>query len=128
VTFKVNNVSDPPRNIRIYQTRCAANVAAGDKFNPDWLVQILNFGVLRFMDWMATYGSEITSFWLIADEGYFAWGRQLTSTSAFGPKGGMPLFLICGLANLTDFGCLNRLFAPTSGVCRSDGCRLIEAQ
>ena len=53
-TFTIINANDPPRNIRIYQSRYAANVEAGETFNPDWLAQIRSFGILRFMDWMVT--------------------------------------------------------------------------
>ena len=101
VTFSITNTHDPPRNIRIYQARYASNVAAGEKFNPDWLALIRSFGILRFMDWMATNNSMITDFSQIADEQYFAWGQTLTSSSNFGPKGGVPLSLICDVANLT---------------------------
>jgi hypothetical protein len=100
-TFTITNIHDPPRNIRIYQTRYASNIVAGEKFNPDWLAQIRSFGILRFMDWMATNNSTITDFSQIADEQYFAWGQTLTPSSKFGPKGGVPLSLICQVANLT---------------------------
>lgn len=100
-TFTITNINDPPRNIRIYQTRYASNVAAGQTFNPDWLGQIQNFGILRFMDWMGTNNSMISEFSQIADERYFAWGTTLTAASDFGPKGGTPLSLICQLANTT---------------------------
>lgn len=102
-TFTVTDVHDPPRNIRIYQARYASNVAAGQTFNPDWLAQIGRFGFLRFMDWMGTNNSSIVDFADIADEQYFAWGRGLTPSSIFGRRGGMPLSLICRLANVT--GC-----------------------
>src|SRR5579871_5596927 len=62
VSFIITDRSDPPRNIRIYQSQYEANMAAGELFNPDWLAQIRNFGVLRFMDWMATNGSQIADF------------------------------------------------------------------
>jgi hypothetical protein len=101
VSFTVTDHSDPPRNIRIYQSQYEANMAAGELFNPDWLAQIRNFGVLRFMDWMATNGSQIADFSQIADTDYFAWAQGLDSTSGYGKKGGTPLAVICNLANLT---------------------------
>jgi hypothetical protein len=101
VTFTITNIHDPPRNVRIYQARYASNLAAGEKFNPDWLARIRSFGILRFMDWMATNNSMITDFSQIAGEDYFAWGQTVTSSSKFGPKGGVPLSLICEVANLT---------------------------
>ena len=85
-TFTITNVNDPPRNIRIYQTRYAANIKSGEIFNPDWLAQIRNFGILRFMDWMVTNNSGIAEFSQIADERYFAWGQGLTSSSSYGRK------------------------------------------
>jgi hypothetical protein len=101
-SFTITDPNDPPRNIRIYQSSYDANVKAGETFNPDWLAQIRNFGVLRFMDWMATNNSEIAEFSQIADERYFSWGQSLTRLSSHGPKGGMPLSIICKLANLTQ--------------------------
>ena len=101
VTFKITNPTDPPRNVRIHQTRYLPNVANGETFNPDWLAQVRNFGILRFMDWMATNESEITDFSQLADERYFAWGQALNATSGYGPKGGMPLSIICQLANIS---------------------------
>ena len=100
-TFTITNRNDPPRNIRIYQSRYTANVAAGETFNPDWLAQIQTFGVLRLMGWMSTNGDATTDFTQVADENYFRWGTGLTETSDFGPKGGAPLSLLCKLANLT---------------------------
>jgi hypothetical protein len=100
-TFTITDPRDPPRNIRIYQSQYEANMAAGELFNPDWLAQISNFGVLRFMDWMATNGSQIAAFSQIADMDYFTWGQLLDSTSGYGKKGGLPLAVICNLANLT---------------------------
>jgi hypothetical protein len=100
VQFEITDRDDPPRNIQIYQTRYASNFKAGEIFNPDWIAQIKDFGILRFMDWMGTNNSAITDFDQIADEKYIAWGQPLTSTS---PKGGVPLSIICKLANTT--GC-----------------------
>lgn len=51
VQFAVTNKSDPPHNIKIFQSKYAANVAAGQYFNPDWVADVQPFGVLRFMDW-----------------------------------------------------------------------------
>jgi hypothetical protein len=100
VQFKITDRNNPPRNIQIYQTRYGANFKAGDIFNPDWLAEIRNFGSLRLMGWTATNDSTITDFDQIADEKYFAWGQALSSASQYGPKGGMPLSIICKLANM----------------------------
>lgn len=44
LTLILRNRNDPPRNVRIYQQRYATNVAAGEKFNPDWLAVIKKCG------------------------------------------------------------------------------------
>lgn len=98
--------NDPPRNVRIFQIRYSRNVIDGEKFNPDWLTQIRQFGVLRFMGWMPTNNETIAEFSQLADETYFAWGQQFVSlgkNGEFGPKGSMHPQLICALANQT--GC-----------------------
>lgn len=110
LTLTLTNRNDPPRNIRIYQQRYAANVAAGEKFNPDWLAVIKKFGVLRFMDWQYTNNSSVTDFAQLADENYYRWCTQLTSTSSFGPKGSIHPSLICQVANLT--GCKVHVCLP----------------
>ncbi|MEH2535994.1 hypothetical protein V1277_004706 [Bradyrhizobium sp. AZCC 1588] len=103
LTLTLKNRNDPPRNIRIYQQRYAVNVAAGEKFNPDWLAVIKKFGFLRFMDWQYINNSEVKDFAQLADENYYRWCTALTSKSGFGPKGGIHPSLICQVANLT--GC-----------------------
>ena len=97
---------DPPRNVRIFQTRYLDNAAAGERFNPDWLAEVRRFGVVRFMGWMPTNNETISDFSQLADENYFAWAQEFTSSSkygAFGPKGSLHPKLICELANAT--GC-----------------------
>jgi hypothetical protein len=110
LTLTLTNRNDPPRNIRIYQQRYAANIAAGEKFNPDWLAVIKKFGTLRFMDWQYTNNSEVKDFAQLADENYFRWCKALTLTSANGPKGGIHPALICQIANLT--GCKVHVCLP----------------
>ena len=105
--------NDPPRNIRIFQNRYLRNVIDSERFNPDWLAEIRQFGVLRFMDWMVTNNLNISDFSQLADENYFAWGQQFYGwgqqsawsgrNGQFGPKGSMHPKLICELANQT--GC-----------------------
>ncbi|MGW1422682.1 hypothetical protein ACWAT4_21510 [Bradyrhizobium manausense] len=110
LTLTLTNLNDPPRNVRVYQKRYEPNLNAGEKFNPDWLSEIGKFGILRFMDLQATNGIEIADFSQIADESYTTWARVLTSTSNSGPKGGMPLSLICEIANRT--GCAIHVCIP----------------
>lgn len=104
------NSGDPPRNIRIYPTVYKTNINAGEIFNPDWLAQIRQFGRLRFMDWNQTNRSTIVNYSDIATQAYQWWGQALyasgtalsvNGTSSTGPVGGMPLAVICALANQT---------------------------
>ena len=60
VRLLVTDRNAPPKNPKVYQTRYDFNVAAGEKFNPDWLAHVKHFGTLRYMDPMRTNGSEIT--------------------------------------------------------------------
>lgn len=107
LTIDPANRADPPRNVRIVQTRYLNDVTLdgitykgftnGGKFNPHWLHQMRKFKTLRFMDWMQTNGSPIATYSQIADEAYYRWGLVL------GQKYGAPLSLICEIAQLT--GC-----------------------
>jgi hypothetical protein len=102
----LTDTNDPPRNVRIFQTRYLSHVTNGEKFNPDWLVEIRRFGILRFMGWMPTNNETITDFSQLADQGYFAWCQEFVASGrngAFGPKGSLHPQLICELANQT--GC-----------------------
>ena len=45
------------RNITVVREDRAQAHEAGQIFNPDWLARLEPFGVLRFMDWIATNGS-----------------------------------------------------------------------
>jgi hypothetical protein len=106
LVLTLTNRNDPPRNVRIFQARYRANADNAEKFNPDWLAQIRQFGTLRFMGWMPTNNETISEFSQLADESYFAWGQEFVSLSnngEFGPKGSMHPELICTLANAT--GC-----------------------
>lgn len=53
--------TDPIRNIRVIHERHLPFWTMGEQFNPDWLAQIEDMRVLRFMDWMATNDSPITT-------------------------------------------------------------------
>lgn len=96
--------NDPPRNVRIVQARYRRNLMDGETFNPDWLAQIGQFGIIRFMGWMPTNNETIRDFSQLADKAYFAWAQQFVSSGKsgeFGPKGSMHPQLICELANQT---------------------------
>jgi hypothetical protein len=113
LVLTLTNRNDPPRNVRIFQNRYLQNVVNGERFNPDWLGEVKQFGVLRFMDWTVTNNLKISEFSQLADESYFAWGQEFYSwgqqsawsdkNGQFGPKGSMHPRLICELANQT--GC-----------------------
>ena len=112
-TFNVSNRNDPPRNIRIYQARHATNMANGERFNPDWIAEIKNFGVLRLMDVMATNNSCITSLSQMAGFAYHGWSQGYYDTttnpiqngnrspSGGGPKGSTHPEVICELVRVT---------------------------
>ena len=106
LTLKDRN--SPPRNIRIYQQRYSANVAAGETFNPDWLGNLKNFDTLRFMGWQSVNDSDVINFSQLADESYLAWCQPLKTS--LGPKGSIHPSLLCKLANAT--GCKIHVCLP----------------
>lgn len=82
-------------NARLYRADQATNVANGETWNPDFLTRYLamNPGVLRFMDWQSTNGSDITK-WahrgVAADFSYGAdrwltasWGGTIAGTNTY---------------------------------------------
>jgi hypothetical protein len=99
--FVPTDANDPPRNIRVYQSRYATNVANGETFNPDWIEQISQFGRLRFMDLQHTNNNYIADFDQFADEGYSNWAQTFSSVQDYGPKGGLHPSIICKIANAT---------------------------
>lgn len=106
LTFMITDPMRPPHNIRVYQERYAKNMERRERFNPDWIAQIKQFSVLRFMDWMSTNGSAIRDFSELADESYSSWGQRLDPDirkREHGPKAAVHPSLICEIANLT--GC-----------------------
>lgn len=107
LTLTITNVNDPPRNVRIYQTRYATNVANGETFNPDWLAQVRKLRTIRLMDWQGTNNSTIVNFSQLADMGFNSWAQAFTAAGtngAFGPKGGVHPDLICTLASTSGCG------------------------
>lgn len=97
------NPADPPHGIRIYPTKYAANINAGQIFNPDWLSVVAPFGRIRFMDWNQTNFSLMSSPAQLATSAYQWWGAglSLTGTGSAGPLGGMPISVMCALLNQT---------------------------
>ncbi|MFK7837220.1 MAG: hypothetical protein AB8B60_13460 [Sulfitobacter sp.] len=55
------NVTDPPRNITVVHTDNTRRFDQGAVFNPQWTARIGQFRALRFMDWMETNNSELSS-------------------------------------------------------------------
>jgi hypothetical protein len=77
------------RNIRVVKAEDEAAAKAGRIFDPDFLSRLHEFRVLRFMDWLATNGSEVSS-----------WSQRPLPTQAFwGTPKGVPLEIAIQLAN-----------------------------
>lgn len=113
VDFLLTDINDPPKNIKVYQTRYASALAAGKTFNPDWFAVERQFRILRTMDWMSTNNCTITDFSQMADENFWSWGQPFNTTTAngsAGPKGGMHPQLICRLLN--ESGCDGHVCIP----------------
>jgi hypothetical protein len=80
--------SDPIRRITIVPEQHVDAFDAGAVFNPDWLERMRDFRAIRFMDWMATNGSEQQ-----------AWsGRPAPSDRTFATDG-VPVEVMVALAN-----------------------------
>lgn len=106
--------SDPPRNVRIVQTRYLADTVIdgvtypgwnnGGEFNPHWLHEMKKLKRLRFMDPLRTNGSPIVNYSEFATDSTTVWGNPLrNSQNQPTPTGGMSLAAICRIANAT--GC-----------------------
>lgn len=70
INFPVGNVNNPPQNIFVYQSQYAASVTANQVFNPDWLADVRQFGILRFMDWVSVNTSGVSDISQLADNTY----------------------------------------------------------
>lgn len=104
ITFTVNatNRTDPPRSIRIVQTRYLSNLNNGEIFNPDWLAEMSRAKTLRLMDWGPTNNSTLTTYSQIATESYNRWAQALGDGSqGSGYIGSLPLSVVCALAEQT---------------------------
>jgi hypothetical protein len=77
------------RNIRVVQASNEAALTGGQVFNPGFLASIQNFRVLRFMDWLSTNNSPLSS-----------WANRPLPTNAFyGTSRGVPLEVAVQAAN-----------------------------
>jgi len=76
-------------NIRIVQAKYEADLGAGKVFNPTFLTDLQNFRAIRFMDWLRTNNSTLSS-----------WSnRPLPSNAFWGTNSGVPLEVCIQLAN-----------------------------
>lgn len=80
--------SDPIRDIEIIHERHIPFYTLGERFNPDWLARVQHLRVVRFMDWMFTNNSTVTSW----DE------RALTDDYSYQWRG-VPVEVMLDLAN-----------------------------
>ncbi|WGW04468.1 calcium-binding protein [Tropicibacter oceani] len=80
--------SDPIRDIHIVKQGNLPLFEAGVIFNPDWIARIEDLRSIRFMDWMMTNGSTITS-----------WQDRPQMTDASWSVWGVPAEVMIRLAN-----------------------------
>jgi hypothetical protein len=90
--------NNPPRNVRLCESRHEALLDDGELFNPDWLTKVVDgSGIIRFMDWQNTNGNVSTlGLADIPDEKYFSYGGDSTKPLI---RGALPLTLMSALAN-----------------------------
>tara|TARA_R110002049_G_scaffold23781_7_gene84823 strand:+ start:34869 stop:37412 length:2544 start_codon:yes stop_codon:yes gene_type:complete len=82
------NVTDPPRNITVMRADHAKRFADGALFNPAWTSRIGQFDALRFMDWMATNDSSVSS-----------WDDRPQLDDVTYARRGVPVEVLVALAN-----------------------------
>lgn len=84
-----SHTGDYIRNIRVVYAPEEAQLDAGGIFRSDFLSSLANFHVLRFMDWLDTNNSTLTS-----------WNERPQLTDAgWGGTNGVPLEVVLDLAN-----------------------------
>ena len=77
------------RNIRVVQAQYESALNAGEVFNPTLVADLQNFRAIRFMDWLRTNNSTLSS-----------WSdRPLPSDAFWGTDKGVPLEICIQLAN-----------------------------
>lgn len=82
------DAGDPIRNIALVQEKHIPFFELGHVFNPDWLTQIEDLRVLRFMDWMYTNSSPISAWDQRPQISDYSWRRR-----------GVPLEVMIALSN-----------------------------
>ncbi|CUH66586.1 hypothetical protein TL5118_01832 [Thalassovita autumnalis] len=88
VTLRDTDPKDPIRDIQVIHERHLPFWEMGAVFNPDWLRQIEDMRVLRFMDWMATNHSPISQ-----------WDQRPLPTDYTYAWRGVPIEVMLQLAN-----------------------------
>lgn len=83
-----DGVGDYVRNIAVVREDQIPLYEAGVVFNPEWIAQIEDTRLVRFMDWMFTNGSEIST-----------WGQRPLAADYSFTRRGVPLDLMLQLAN-----------------------------
>ena len=78
------------RNLRVVHERNLQAFADGAVFNPDWLARVGDAEQFRFMDWMLTNNSEVSTWDQRARVADYSWARR-----------GVPLEIMIQLANDT---------------------------
>ena len=78
------------RNIRLVKAENEKALQRGQLFNPAFLALLRNFRALRFMDWLATNGSPLSS-WA---------ARPMPANAFWGTDKGVPLEVAVQLANV----------------------------
>lgn len=78
------------RNLSVVHERHLAAFEAGAVFNPDWLARVGDVEAVRFMDWMLTNNSAVSSWDQRARISDYSWARR-----------GVPLEIMIRLANET---------------------------
>jgi hypothetical protein len=61
LTLTVTDTSDPLRDIVVVRADQALALASGQIFNPNWLARLRGVQGVRFMDWMATNNSTLST-------------------------------------------------------------------
>ena len=78
------------RNLTIVHERNLAAFAAGEIFNPDWLARVRDVEQFRFMDWMRTNNSEVST-----------WDQRALMSDYSYARRGVPIEILLRLANET---------------------------
>lgn len=91
IRIQRSDPQDHVRNITVVKAEYRALFETGAIFNPDWLAELRGFGMLRFMDWMATNNSRVS-----------AWSDRPLPGDYTYARNGVPIEVMLRL--LTDLG------------------------